>query len=278
METQSQLAAALSLLDDPDPTVQRSVREHLAQTPEQSIPALRQVIRQGDDPDVNDAAQAVLRRIGTGRFVAEIRNVAEHADGDIDLEAGAFAIAFLGYPELVVEDYYQQLDTMATMLYPRMRRIGGGVNLVGEMSRYLSEELGFRGCEQEDYHNPENSFMNRVIDRRVGIPITLSITYLMLARRLGVSLYGVGFPFHYLLRFEGDRQEFYVDPFYDGRFLSREDCLRALEKMGMDTDGDPLTPLSNRATIQRMMHNLVEIYRGTDSEVTSALQEASDLL
>jgi len=275
-ESPLQLNALLSLLDDPEPFVQNSIRARLVEIGDRAVPSLKRMIRESDVAFAVQNAQAVLRQISLQRFQQEIDRIAsaQPPEDDIDLEQGVFAVALLGYPDLRVDDYLQQLDTMASRLEYRLRGALSGLLAVKEFNRYLVEELGFHGCRQENYYEPDNSYINRVLDRRVGIPISLSAIYLLIARRLGVPLYGIGFPAHFLLKYQSATQEFYVDAFNGGMILSQNDCRRTLRATGVEFNSQYFEPVSNRVIVMRMMRNLAEIYRAEDPELAVELDGA----
>src|SRR3972149_8015700 len=104
------------------------------------------------------------------------------------------------------------------------------VRLIQEFHRPLFDEEGFRG-NSEDHYDPKNSFLNEVIDRRKGIPITLSILYMEIAWRLDLPLVGVGLPGHFIVKHEAAEREILVDPFHQGARLSEEDCQRTLDRI-----------------------------------------------
>jgi regulator of sirC expression with transglutaminase-like and TPR domain len=129
------------------------------------------------------------------------------------------------------------------------------------LCRLLYDELGFRGNEA-DYYDPRNSFLNVVLSRRIGIPITLAIVVVEVARRAGLEAHGVGFPAHFLVRVEGLRAPLMIDPFH-GRLLTPDE-LRALHERATGRSGEVppelLWPASKRQVLLRMLNNLRAIY------------------
>ena len=119
----------------------------------------------------------------------------------------------------------------------------------------LFDELGFFGNEV-DYYDPANSYLNQVMDRRRGIPISLSVLYLFIGRRLQLPVAGVGMPGHFLCRFQTSREEFYIDPFHCGELLSRIDCKRRIANLSVQYDESHLAPVTSRRMLQRMIANL----------------------
>ncbi|MBT5708610.1 MAG: hypothetical protein HOI66_20025, partial [Verrucomicrobia bacterium] len=128
------------------------------------------------------------------------------------------------------------------------------------INHYLFDELKFSGNE-ENYYDLQNSYLNRVIDRRLGIPITLSVVLLLISDRLDLPVTGIGMPGHFLCRYQTSREEFYIDVFNRGRLLSKAECIRFLNEGGSGFREDYLSPVSSRAIIIRICRNLVQIHR-----------------
>jgi regulator of sirC expression with transglutaminase-like and TPR domain len=190
---------------------------------------------------------------------AALRRIAEKEP--LDLARAALAIAHEEYPSLDEADYLRKLDEIAAQV---MRSLPPGAlpeRRVGRLNLVLFRELGFRGNDS-DYYDPRNSFLNEVLDRRVGIPITLSVVYLEVARRCGLAVQGVSFPGHFLCKVPLDEGELIVDPFHRGRLLGRDDLQKLLESNSRDArlSARHLRPASGRDILARMLHNLRAVY------------------
>jgi regulator of sirC expression with transglutaminase-like and TPR domain len=180
---------------------------------------------------------------------------------DIRLDCAALHLARDVYPQLVIPACLSRLDAIArdvanlrpglsaTLRYEAMRRVlVGGYKLRGN---------------EEDYYDPENSYLNRVLDRGVGIPITLSIVWLEVARRLKWPVAGLRFPGHFIIRFDDDEHFVLVDPFREGRTLAVEDCHRILDYHfdgKVPFAGEFLQPVDTRSILARLLKNLRSIY------------------
>lgn len=200
------------------------------------------------------------------RLSDEFARLVAVGDGDINLAAAALAIARLDYPALDVRAYLRRLDEMAEAV---RARLGPGadtpVDVVRALNRYLFLEQGFAGNARE-YYDPRNSFLNEVLDRRLGIPVTLSLVYMEVGWRLGLPLEGVSFPGHFLVKFPLDQGEVVLDPFHQGISLGLEDLAeRAQAAVGDRTTFDLLAPrilagADRREILARMLGNLKAIY------------------
>jgi regulator of sirC expression with transglutaminase-like and TPR domain len=181
----------------------------------------------------------------------------------IDLARASLAVAREEYPELDETVYLRQLDELAISA---MRGIPGGASperRVGRLNSYLFHELGFSG-NSADYYDPRNSFLNEVIDRRTGIPLSLSILYLEVGRRCGLQVDGVGFPGHFLCKVTLDGGELVVDPFHRGQLLGLEEIKRRLAAAvgeGVKFDSRVLRAARPREILIRMLQNLRSVYQ-----------------
>jgi regulator of sirC expression with transglutaminase-like and TPR domain len=177
----------------------------------------------------------------------------------------ALILARLDYPELDLPAQLEQIESFAVEAGRRIPEHYEPVAIISGLNDYLFRELGFRGNE-EDYYDPRNSFLNDVIERRKGIPITLSVIYLEITRRLGLPFYGVGLPGHFLLKYDDNRHVIFIDPFHSGRILEVEDCRelgRSIGGDGAEVTEEHLRALTNRQIVIRMLNNLRTIYLRT---------------
>ena len=130
------------------------------------------------------------------------------------------------------------------------------------LSEYLFDEVGF-SANQEDFYDPRNSYLNEVLERRVGIPITLSLLYIEVGKRLEMDLEGVGMPGHFLVRVKSGQEDILVDPFHRGIIVSEQECARRLQQIVGDTvawDKRYVAGVSDRELITRILRNLRAIY------------------
>ncbi|MCU0227994.1 MAG: transglutaminase-like domain-containing protein [Bryobacterales bacterium] len=178
------------------------------------------------------------------------------------LDRAALEIVHLESPGFDCQPYLHQLDAWAAELRQGPIDRLAGYSFVREFHSFFFDHLGFHG-NADDYFNPANSFLNEVMDRRTGIPITLSVVYMELARRLGRTVHGIGFPGHFLVRVDDVGFREYVDVFHRGRLLSSADCFAmGVEMTGIDYAERPavLDPVNARTILVRMLNNLRGIY------------------
>ena len=188
--------------------------------------------------------------------------MAGRPDEDIDLARAALYIAGQEFPDLDVDQYLGMLDLLGQ---EADRYIGQSDDLqtrIDLLSEFLFVDSGFHG-NQDDYYDPNNSYLNQVLDRRTGIPITLSLVYMEVARRLGIVFEGIGLPGHFIMRTGPPEQELYVDAFNGGQRLSIADCQRLIENMfegRMQFREEHLLPYSKKVFLERMLTNLKRSY------------------
>jgi regulator of sirC expression with transglutaminase-like and TPR domain len=187
----------------------------------------------------------------------------------MSLETGAFIIARYAYPTLDVAHYHEQLDTMAHEVRDRIGLRASGEETVNALNRYIFTEQGFKG-NTKNYYEVENSYINCVIDRRVGIPISLSVVYLLIGQRLALPLLGIGMPGHFLVKYESDRYKIFIDCFNGGALLTEKNCARFLTEAGYGFDDKYLQKSPVRAILSRMVKNLLAIYAKMDEPVKTA--------
>jgi len=186
----------------------------------------------------------------------------QQSDENIDLAKAALYIAQEEYPSLDPKEYLNTLDTMAARVKERLPSSQYPLLLIQSINKYLYDDLGFNG-NTSDYYDPRNSFLSDVIQRRLGIPITLSVVYLELARRVNFPMVGIGMPGHFLIRPDIDEMEIFVDPFNRGEVMFMEDCQQQLNQLyGQSVTLQPafFEVVSRRKILWRILNNLKIIY------------------
>jgi regulator of sirC expression with transglutaminase-like and TPR domain len=265
--TENQIKALIKLLSDDNERIVRTITDKLVEIGDTAVPLLQEA--EIEQPEMSRRIMEVLDEIRGSRLEEDVRSLARQPDAGIDLEAGAFMIARYAYPGLDAQGYRRQLDDMAAEIRGRMGSRVSGEEAVKMLGRYLFMEQGFRG-NTKNYYEADNSYLNRVMDRRTGIPISLSTLYLLVGRRLGLPLAGVGMPGHFLVKFDSERYKMFVDCFNGGALLTEKDCARFLMQAGYGFDEKYLAKSSTRAILVRTLKNLAAIYHKLDEPVKEA--------
>lgn len=178
------------------------------------------------------------------------------------LDRAALDLATIHFPGLDPEPVLDQLNELASRLGDRLRNFNDGRDFVETAQRFLFGELGFHG-NQEDFFDPRNSCLNQVLERRTGLPITLSVMYMEIARRLQMPVFGIGLPRHFVLQFDDGNYAAFIDPFHGGRVITPRECFALA---GAEV-ADPalLQRVSKKQIVVRMLQNLHRVYvRGKD--------------
>ena len=214
-------------------------------------------------PDMNRERERPMDHLA---FQANARqlfaDMVQGSEADIDLGKAALLIASEAYPGLDLLRYVAKLEAMAAAVRPQIAAAEDGLGKIEALNAYLFQELGFRGNPQQ-YYDVRNSFLNEVLDRKLGIPITISVVYIEVGRRAGMSLHGVGMPGHFIVRYDSPDDVMFIDPFNRGRILSRTAC----EELIQQIYGEPvpfqetfLATVTAKQLLSRMLGNLKAIY------------------
>ncbi len=255
----SALRSLVALLDDEDPRSLALVRRRLLDAGAAALPFLDEA-GGGEDPALAERAGAMAEEL---RFLDLKREfLALSASRAPDLEEGAYLLSRFARPRLAPAPYRLWLDRVAEAVaddLPEDATVGESVR---RLSSHLFQSLGFCGNES-NYYDPDNSCLTRVIDTRRGIPVTLSVLYLLVSKRLKLPVYGVGAPGHFLLGYRDEGEPLFLDAFRRGRLMDAREVRRMLVRNGYEHRAEYLRPASSRGVLVRMMRNLLSIYQKT---------------
>ena len=199
----------------------------------------------------------------------EFSRLGSLADDRIDLVHGALLIAKAAYPDLNESLYLERLDRMAARVNVDMTASTESEEIIMKLNDVLFEQEKLRG-NRENYYDPDNSFLNRVLDRKTGIPITLSLIYIEVAGRLGLDVRGIGLPGHFITALYHPSGTIYIDPFNRGKILTVDKCLEIIRthiSNAFAPDLHWLQPISRKELLTRMLRNLKLIYARQDNDV-----------
>jgi len=205
--------------------------------------------------------------------VERLREALRDERSAVTLDVAALELARVEFPTAEVEASVSRLDGLAEQVDRQLPPNSSELDFVRATNQVLFDTLNFRG-NQDNYYDPQNSCLNAVLNRRLGIPITLSVLYIEVARRLSRPVYGVGLPGHFIVAYEGADSRYWIDPFHAGRVLTFADCCTlAKETAGVDLRSNPavLAPVNKRQILVRMLSNLKAVYLRGQS-LTRALQ------
>jgi len=191
-------------------------------------------------------------------FVAEWFSFVKNPNYNLVEKCLKFA-QLLEYPDLDVDEYINKISRIGMSLKESISDVKNPTYLISMLNEHLFENLGFSG-DDDDYYNPKNNFLNEVIDKKVGLPITISILYTEIAKFIGLELKIVGFPGHILVKYN---EEMILDPFYDGRLLDIDDLQEILDtNFGGELEFVPkyLDEVNSEQILVRLTRNLKNSY------------------
>ncbi len=213
------------------------------------------------------------------------RQLREYGAGEItneNLALGALLIALEDYPQLNVGDYLARLDDLAMRAMNRAAPGQPAVFRLGHLHAEMFDVDGYHGDESKNYYDPRNAYLNEVIDRRVGIPITLSVIFLHAASRIGLNVAGVGLPGHYIVKVQFELNELYVDPFHGGSTLTMPEIRDLMAQMTGGREklaAEHLRAWNGRQTLMRILANLQNMWtRAGDEKRAASARERMEII
>ena len=229
-------------------------------------------------PDPALSALSTPSRFVNLKRVQRLLDALRDEKSKVPLDLAALEMASIEFPGLEVEPCLARLDGYAEEIRRQLAGNASGLEYIRAANEYLFDVLQFRG-NAEEYYDPRNSCLNSVLMRRLGIPITLSVVYIEVSRRLNRTVYGVGLPGHFVVAYEDTGSRYWIDPFHNGRILSFDDCnALAQQTAGVNLRANPavLAPVNKQQILVRMLSNLKAIYlRG---EAFDKARQVLDLL
>lgn len=265
--TKDQKDALLSLLDDPSPVVRKSLLSTFDRMGSDGFDLLNQAV-EGPNRLLSWHASQYLSDLQSVNPATEM--LAFIRSMNYELETGWILISRVAYPELDIGRVCRKLDEIASRCRELIARPANFREQCLVVNRVLFHEYGFRG-NAESYRNPDNSFINRVLQTRKGLPIALSTLYLLVANRLGIPLEPIGAPGHFVIGCFEESVPFYIDSFERGKMLTAEQMLDRIESMNLSPNISHLAPVTTQETLSRICRNLVQHYAVSDQGSMSAL-------
>lgn len=263
IELDAELRSLFALLDDPDPRVAEAVQDRIRRRGEEVVLPLLSFIEYSPDALARERAEHLADHFTLAQLREGFRTLTPRflRHDEQAFEDGIFLIARYANPRLNVAHYRTMLDGMAADLGNRLSGLSSALEILDEVNYYFFEELHFRG-NQAKFMEPENSYIDRVLDRRIGIPISLAAIYLLVTEyRLRLPFSGACAPGHFLVRYDGLRTEpLFVDAFNGGTILRARDIKRYLDSSGLPFHKQFLDPSHPRNILLRMIRNLIIVF------------------
>ncbi len=220
-------------------------------------PGVRMVLRERYSSLLNDI-----------KLRYDLKKMITQGKGDIDMEMGAFLISRLGDERgITPEDFRYNLDVLARPLKSELASIRDHEEKIEAFCRYLFQDQGFNG-NTENYYDPRNSYVTEILETKSGIPVSLAVLCLLLARRLKLPLVGINLPGHFILKYSAEDYSIYIDPFNEGNLLTEEDCRNFLSRQGLEPAPEYLSRATPLVIMKRMYRNLINFYSTNGDTVT----------
>ena len=259
--SEKDIGPLIALLEDENEGIVDTIAEHIVNIGAAAVPYLQEATE--TQPTLAHRIEPVVEEIRVNELGSAFLGLSEHGETNIGLERGAFLLAQFGYPDVDIQAYSATMDAMAKDVRKRLSPETSSQNILNTFNHYFFVEQGFHGNTTK-YDDPDNSFLHRIIDRRTGIPIGLSVLYILVGSRLDLPLHGVGTPGHFLVKFDSKDYKIFVDCFNGGILLTDKDCARFLIRSGHGFKASYLHPSPVRAIMTRMLNNLISLYQSND--------------
>ena len=260
--------ALLCLLADEDPEIYLPVREKIISLGPHVCDWLKYFVLD-ENPIVRRRVRDVISHFKRLKTDTEFSAFCLNHGEDFELEEACWLLARTVDPEINTEAYRAVLDDYAHDLMHKIDFGSEPESIMAAINRYLFQTQRYQGNE-DNYYSADNSYLNRVIDQRLGNPISLCMIYQLVGRRLGLPVTGIGLPGHFLCRFQTPRQDYYIDAFNKGRLLTKTDCMKYLKQAGYEFHETFLMPASSRRILLRMCSNLHQIYQRDNQAADAA--------
>jgi regulator of sirC expression with transglutaminase-like and TPR domain len=260
MSKKSEIESLVYLLDDPDPYVKTKVKSRLFELGEEAVPLLDQQRSLARTADERELINEIIQWITYGSLEEDFLEVLETGIPDLRrLEEAVFVLSRFQNPTLRETEYMRKLDRFASMIEDDLRYQLDSGQQMHLLLDFVFNKLRFSGSTT-DYYNPDNCYLDRVIDRRKGLPISLGLVVLFLARRLELPFYGVNMPIHFMLKYKGPKEELLIDPFDRGKVVTYNQCFYFLKQNGVEPRSSHFETAKESAILARCIRNLIQSY------------------
>ncbi len=258
-----ELNALISLLEDPDKEVFDSVKSRLVKLGIEVLPDLENAWESNFDSLVQDRAEKIIHEIHFREIVKSLKKWIQKKDKNL-LEAW-FIISKYQYPDIDEQFYRTKIYNLVSQVNVEVEQTYSELEKISAFNKVFFTQNGFRG-NTRNFQSPDNSFINTVIDKHKGNPLSLSMIYIIIAQQIGLPICGVNMPKHFIIGFEDKNEinedliKFYINPFSKGAILNRQDLEVFLKREKLKENSKYFTPCGNTAIIKRLLNNLLHSF------------------
>lgn len=264
--SKKEIESLIFLLDDPDPEVQTGVQKRFKEIGEHAVPLLDQFRNETVQSSEKEFISEIIYEITFNNVLDEFSGIVEQGISNRrQLEYALLTLSKFGNPTLRVQEYQKKLDKLSSYIGSEIAYTPSISEKMQILLQYVFRELRFRGGSEE-YHHPDNAYLDRVIDRRKGLPIMLSTIVMFLGRRLNLPFYGVNMPVHFMLMYKTHNQDILIDPFDGGTIVTYNQCCYFLKKNGIEPRQEHLEKADESDILVRCIRNLKHSYTKIGNE------------
>ncbi len=277
---EKELKALISLLDDPDTEIYQALEDKLITCGPEVIPLLEQSWEASFDVLLQSRVEQIIHKIQFNQVKNDLQLWKISNQGDL-LE-GLLIINRFQYPNLHEEEIYTKLAELRRSAWYHLMYEMSPVEKIKLLNNILFREFGLSG-NTTDYHSPQNSFINKVLETKKGNPISLACIYSLVALRLDIPIYGVNLPKHFVLAYMNEEKPdevlFYINVFNRGQIMRESDIIAFLHQLNLPTSEEYMKPCDNLSIIKRVLRNLIAAYNHVDNlEKRQEVQLLLDLI
>ena len=260
ISSKKEIESLIYLLDDPDPEVQTGVQKRFKEIGEHAVPLLDQYRSETVRNSEKESISEIIYQITFNNVLDEFSDILEQGVSNRrQLEYALLTLSKFGNPTLRIQEYQKKLDKLSSQIGSEIAYTPSVTEKMQILLQYVFRELRFRG-DSSDYHHPDNAYLDRVIDRRKGLPIMLSTVVMFLGRRLNLPFYGVNMPIHFMLMYKTHNQDILIDPFDGGTIVTYNQCCYFLKKNGIEPRPEHLEKADESDILVRCIRNLKHSY------------------
>lgn len=261
-----EIESLIYLLDDPDPAVQTGIQKRFKEIGEHAVPVLDQYRSETVRSSEKESISEIIYQITFSNVLDEFSDILDQGvNNRRQLEHALLTLSKFGNPTLRIQDFQKKLDKLSSGIGSEISYTPSITEKMQILLQYVFRELRFRG-DSTDYHHPDNAYLDRVIDRRKGLPIMLSTVVMFLGRRLNLPFYGVNMPIHFMLMYKTHNQDILIDPFDGGTIVTYNQCCYFLKKNGIEPRPEHLEKADESDILVRCIRNLKHSYTKNGNE------------
>ena len=276
MTSKSEIESLIQLMEDPDPFIQQSVQDRFTKLGIHAVPLLDEFRIETKDQNEKSKIRSIIHQLTFPSLKADFHEVLEKGvHNRKSLELAVFTLSRFGNPTLKITDFEKQLDHFSTIVEPTIRYRLDERRKMKQLIKFVFEDLNFSG-DTEDYHNPANCFIDQVIRQRRGLPISLSMVVMFIARRLEMPFFGINMPIHFMLNYVSEKEEVLIDPYDNGAIVSYDQCYFFLKKNNIEPKPDHFKIATDLEILIRCIRNLIHSYERL--EQTTYAEDLKELL